>query len=111
VTERQPRAPAHLSAASKAWFVEIAEAFELEAHHRRLLALAASAWDRGERARKVLASEGLTFTDKKGAPRARPENTIVRDAATVFARLVRELRLDVGPPDDAGRKPRLPGGA
>ncbi len=101
------RAPGHLSAASRRWFAEISDAFALEAHHRRLLVLAAECWDRGERARKVLAAEGLTYTDRRGNPRARPENTIARDAATVFSRLVRELRLDVGLPDHAGRPPRL----
>jgi len=101
-------APAHLSAASRAWFAEIAAAFALEAHHRRLLVLAAECWDRGEHARKVLATSGLVYVDKRGTPRPRPENAIVRDSAIVFSRLLRELRLDEGPPDDAGRPPRLP---
>src|SRR5881296_1034018 len=105
------RAPGHLSAASRRWFEEIAGAFELEAHHRRLLVLAAEAWDRGERARKVLEADGLTFSDKRGNPRPRPENAIARDCAVAFSRLVRELRLDgAGLPDDAGRPPRLPNG-
>jgi len=101
------RAPGHLSAASRRWFEEISRAFALEAHHRRLLVLAAESWDRGEAARKVLTTEGLTYKDKRGNPRARPENAIARDAATVFARLVRELRLDAGPPDDVERPPRI----
>jgi hypothetical protein len=48
---------------------------------------------------------GLTYEDRFGCPRARPEIAVERDSRIGFARLVRELGLDVNNPDDA-RPPR-----
>ena len=95
------RAPAHLSKESSKWFETVAADFMLEAHHLRLLRLACEAWDRCQGARKVLDQDGLTYTDRFGAPRARPEVSIERDARLAFARLLRELSLDVAAPDEA----------
>lgn len=102
-----PRPPRHLRPSTRSWFKAIAEAFALEPHHFRLLILASEAWDRGERAREVLA-RSLTFKDSRGNLRPHPANALVRDNAVVFARLIRELRLDVGAPDEHERLPRLP---
>lgn len=108
VNSTVPRAPRHLRAATRAWFQSIAEDYALEPHHTRLLVLAGEAWDRGQSAREVLTKRGLTYRDSRGNPRPRPENAIARDCAVVFARLIRELRLDVGAPDEHERPPRLP---
>ena len=92
-------APRHLKRATKAWFRSVVECFELEPHHVKLLTLAAEAWDRCQQAREVLAKQGLTFQDRFGAPKARPEVAIERDSRLAFARLVRELGLDVADPE------------
>ena len=102
VRARLPAAPAHLKPPTKAWFRHVSEQYELEKHHVRLLTLAAEAWDRGEQARAALNVSGLTYDDRFGAPHARPEVAIERDSRMAFARLVRELNLDVEPPS-AGR--------
>jgi hypothetical protein len=73
--------------------------YELQAHHVRLLQLAGEAWDRAAGAREALAEHGTVFVDRFGAPRARPEVAIERDARVAFARLLRELQLDVAAPD------------
>jgi phage terminase small subunit len=99
--------PRHLRAPTRRWFRSVAKEFALEAHHVRLLRLACETFDRGERAREVLSRRGLTYLDARRNPRPRPENAIVRDCSIVFARLLRELRLDLGPPDDAERPPRI----
>ena len=65
-------APAHLRPATRDWFASVLADFELEEHHVRLLTLAGEAWDRGEQAREVLDKDELTYTDRFGAPRARP---------------------------------------
>jgi phage terminase small subunit len=67
---------------------------DLEPHRLRLLQLAGEAWDRACEARQAVAKHGLTFEGKDG-PRPRPEVAIERDARIAFARLVRDLALDV----------------
>jgi phage terminase small subunit len=104
----QPRAPQHLAAATKKWWNLVVGDYELEAHHLRLLTLACSAWDRAEAARVALDKEGLTYADRFGAPRLRPEVAVERDARLAFARLLRELALDVEPPSES-RPPGRPG--
>ena len=107
-TERFPPAPKHLKPATKQWWNGVVRTYVLEPHHLRLLSLAAEAWDRGQQARQVLAKQGLTYVDRFGQPRARPEVAIERDNRLSFARLLRELCLDVEPPPDA-RIARRPG--
>jgi len=104
-----PKPPRHLRAPTRRWWSEVVEEYVLEPHHLRLLTLAAEAWDRGEEARKILAKEGLTFTDRFGQPKARPEVAIERDSRIAFARMLRELALDLEEPDES-RPPRLHGG-
>jgi hypothetical protein len=72
----------------------------------RLLQLACEAWDRAEQARELLLQHGLTFVDRFGQPHARPEIAIERDSRIAFARLLRELNLDIEPPA-ANRPPAL----
>lgn len=93
-----PKAPRHLQAATRRWWRSVVEDYQLEEHHVRLLTLAGEAWDRCQEARRALARHGMTYTDRFGAPKARPEVAIERDARTGFARLLRELDLDVDPP-------------
>ena len=95
------KAPAHLQPATGAWWSSVQNEYVLEAHHVRILTLAAEAWDRGQEAREILDREGLTYLDRFGAPRARPEVAIERDSRVAFARLLRELGLDVAPPSEA----------
>lgn len=102
------RAPTHLQPATRKWWLEVVEEFELEKHHIRLLTLAAEAWDRCTQAREALAASGLTFVDRFGQPHARPEVTIERDSRVAVARLTRELGLDLFQPDES-RPPRLGG--
>ncbi len=104
-----PRPPRHLRPATKKWWTAVVTNYVLEDHHLRLLTLAAEAWDRCQEAREVLEKEGLTFTDKAGQPKARPEVAIERDSRTSFARMLRELCLDVAPPEEHPRPPRRPG--
>ena len=104
------RPPGHLSLASQQWWRQIVEQYVLDAHHLRLLQLACESWDRKESARDVLESEGLTLMDRFAMPRARPEVAIERDSRLAFARLVRELALDVVEPEEA-RPPRGIGNA
>jgi P27 family predicted phage terminase small subunit len=93
--------PKHLRADTAAWFSTVVKEYELDSHHVRLLTKACEAWDRSEQAREAIAKHGMTYEDRFGAPRARPECAIERDSRLAFARLVRELGLDVAPPSES----------
>jgi phage terminase small subunit len=103
--KQQPTAPKHLKAATRRWFDSVIAGYELQPHHVRLLTLAGEAWDRGQEAREALKS-GLTFIDRFDCPHARPEIAIERDARIAFARLMRELGLDLADPEES-RPPRF----
>ena len=102
-----PQAPAHLESATAAWWLSVVTTWELDEHHVRLLTLASEAFDRAVAARKIIARRGLTFKDRWGQPKPRPEVAIERDARIAFARLLRELDLDVDPPPEGRRPPPL----
>jgi phage terminase small subunit len=89
----------------QAWWRDVHEAYDLSEHHCRLLEAACSAWDRMVQAREIVAELGLTFVDKGGDPRARPEIAIERDSRTSFLRTLRELDLDVQPPPEPRTRP------
>ena len=99
--------PAHLRPDTAAWWVSVASDYALEPHHLRILTLAAEAWDRGVEAREAIAQLGSVYVDRFAQPRARPEVAIERDSRIAFARLVRELALDIDDPDEPGRPPRI----
>jgi phage terminase small subunit len=105
--KRRPPAPKHLATATKRWWQSVVAAYVLEDHHLRLLQLAAEAFDRCTSAREAIDQHGATYTDRFGAPRMRPEVSIERDCRLAFARLIRELDLDVEPPAPGTRPPSL----
>jgi phage terminase small subunit len=81
---------------TRRWIKLVTSSYELDPHHVRLLLLAGQAWDRCQQAREALTAHGLVFTGPKGQPLPRPEIAVERDSRIAFARLVRELDLDVG---------------
>lgn len=102
------KAPKHLKPETGDWFNAVMRDYQLQDHHVRLLTLAGEAWDRGQQAREAIAEHGLSFIDRFKAPHARPEVAIERDARIAFARLLRELCLDIDPPSEA-RPPAIGG--
>jgi phage terminase small subunit len=102
---RPPKAPKHLRPATRRWFVVVMTNFEMEEHHERVLLLACEALDRATAAREAIGKHGITYLDRFGAPKPRPEVAIERDSKVVFARLLRELRLDL----DEAPESRPPG--
>jgi hypothetical protein len=85
----------------------VVQDYELEPHRLRLLQLAGEAWDRSQQAREVLNDAGLTYQNRFGDPVLRPEAAVERDSRLAFARLIRELDLDVEPPPERSRPPAL----
>jgi hypothetical protein len=98
--------PANLRPATRKWFKSVMADYALEGHHIRLLTLAAEAWDQSQIAREVLDRDGQTYTDRFGQPKERPEISILNAARIAFARLIRELALDVDTTPEAPRAPR-----
>ena len=91
-------APTHLSDESAAWWAEVPEAFELEAHHFAILERACEAMDRLRQAQDAIGRDGITVEGRFG-PKAHPAISIERDSRTAFLRAVRELGLDMPAPD------------
>jgi phage terminase small subunit len=108
LTARRKLPPQHLEPPTRRWWSSVVRDYELEPHHVRLLTLAGEAWDRCVEAREALDEHGLTFTDRFGCPKSRPEVAIERDSRLGFARMVRELALDDTESPET-RPPRIPG--
>src|SRR4051795_6211842 len=102
---RRAPPPSYLSPAMKEWWVAVLEDYDLDRHHLHLLEGACGAWDRMMEARAALDANGLTFADGAGCPKTRPEVAIERDSRLAFARLVRELDLDVDAPSEGRSRP------
>jgi len=92
--------PGYLSAASRTWARRILDEYELESHHIRLLIMAAEQLDKASLARDKLEVEGCIFIDRFKQPRQSPWVVIQRNASLAFAKLLKELRLDIEPPND-----------
>lgn len=107
MTNSKRKPPAHLRKPTAAWWNEVVAEFVLEERHIRLLTLACEAWDRGQQAREALKKHGLVYADRFGQPRSRPEIAIERDSRVAFARLLRELQLDISEPNEQNRPPTL----
>ena len=105
--EHQQNAPKHLSPETAQWWQSVMSEYALEPHHIRLLTLAAEAYDSAQQAREVLQREGKIFIDRFDQPKPRPEVAIQRDSAIGFARMLRELDLDISGPTDRARPPAL----
>ena len=97
------RAPKHLLPETRRWFRWVLSEWDLGQHHERILVAACQAWDRMTAARLVIDAEGLTYLDRFGVPRPRPEIAIERDSRLGFLRCLRELDLDIEPPSEPAR--------
>src|ERR1035437_4059512 len=87
--------PTHLSKSAKDWWKTVANRVVLESHHYKLLLLACQAFDLSQEAHLELARVGRVFNDRFGCPKLHPLVLVERDARLSFAKLVRELGLDV----------------
>jgi len=108
MTPKRPRtAPSYLKLATKRWWSSVVADWELEDHHVRLLTLACEAHDRCTEARELLKVKGMVFSTRLGEVRCHPAVAIERDSRLAFARLLRELDLDIAAPSSDVRPPRL----
>ena len=103
------QAPAWLSSKTRELYRKLVIDYALqdEPHALRLLELACGALDQAEEARRALAEHGMTYADRWGCPKARPEVAVLRDARIAAARLFRELSLPYADDADDSRPPGL----
>lgn len=101
------RAPMHLRPTTRRWWSNVVRTWTLDDHHLHLLTAAASALDRAEEAREIIAAEGPYFTNRHGERKPHPALAVERDSRTLFARLLRELDLDVEQAAESSRPPAL----
>lgn len=99
--------PKGLRPETRRWWLRVVDSWELEAHHIRLLTSAARAWDEGEKAAALVKRDGLLVTMPSGIQRAHPAVRIANEARALYARLLRELDLDIDAPATAARPPAL----
>jgi P27 family predicted phage terminase small subunit len=98
MTDSPVSIPDHLAVSSKRWLASVLEdaADAVTDTDLRLLLLAAEALDRAATARRQIGREGITYTDRFGAPRKHPAVGVEADARAAFARLCAQLGLDGG---------------
>ena len=84
------KAPKHLKAATRRWWLAVATDWDLEQHHPRLLTLAAEAWDDKGHAREQIGKEGMTGDDAiwraTAATLSRPPSSCWRGGHAVAGR-------------------------
>ena len=83
--------PKHLRPLTRQWIQGLLNNGNLVVCDTRLLILAGQAWDDAEKSMEVLAEHGMTYIDRFGAPKARPEVAILRDARLAYARILKQL--------------------
>ncbi len=85
--------PEHLSKDAQEFWRWATDEYRLTQDDLKVLLMACEAMDRCRQARKRLAKQGLTYTDRFGQPRSRPEVAIERDSRLAFSKLVKQLSL------------------
>ena len=98
--------PNHLQKEGREFWRAVLSDYELEdSHHLKLLETASQCLDRIAQARRQILKHGGFYKDRFGQPKEHPAHKTERDNKVLFARLLRELNLDVEPPKEA----RIPG--
>jgi hypothetical protein len=97
--------PGHLSRKAREWVEVILKDYDLEPHQVEILIQAGATWDRIEKSRKQIEKDGAYIRGHLGCLKSHPALADERNGRVVFARLLRELNLEVEGPDV--RLPRL----
>lgn len=92
---------------TRKWIKKILDRYQLESHHERLLVLLGQAWERSQEAEETLKKEGAYVYDRFEQRKAHPAVSVARDSMATFARLLRELALDIEQPAEESRPPAI----
>jgi len=96
-----PDAPEHLSERAQMLWIGTVADNAFGPHQLELLRRALEASDRADEARERLKAEGLTTTDRYGQLKPHPAVNIERDARLAEARLIRDLAIEPGVPEES----------
>lgn len=103
---KKQKPPAYLQdAGKKFWRKILADIVLEEPHDLERLAQSCHCLDQIAEARTKIEAEGAYFVDRWNQPKEHPAAKSIRDNKILFARLVRELCLDIEQPDES-RPPR-----
>ena len=111
MSKANPQPPKHLSRESRAWWRQVVSDYDLELHHLKLLQSACESLDRVQQARTLIERDGVVIEDRFGQQKPHPACDIERHNRALFARMLRELALDVEEPAEATRPPTMRGNA
>jgi hypothetical protein len=100
----EPKPPGHLLAAGKRLWMDISGVYALEPHQFELLKSLCECLDRQELCRKQLKKDGLFLVTRFGETKPHPALREEREHRILYARLIRELNLDLEIPENP-RKP------
>jgi phage terminase small subunit len=89
-----PKAPIHLSLASKRLWRAIVDRYDLRPEHLAQLRLALEAVDRCDQARAVLKKDGLMIAGARGGKQRHPAVDVEIASRTAALRAFRQLGLD-----------------
>jgi phage terminase small subunit len=99
--------PNHLQTEGGDFWKSVLSDYELEeAHHLKILESACVCVDRIAQARRKIRKDGGFYKDRWGIPKEHPAQKTERENKILFARLIRELQLDIEPPNE-NRPPKL----
>jgi P27 family predicted phage terminase small subunit len=89
------RAPSGLGKEGKKFWKQLSGEYDFETHHLKILENACHCLDRIEQAKEQIEKDGLYVPDRYGALKEHPAGKTERDNRALFARLLRELGLDI----------------
>ena len=100
-------APKHLQAEGGDFWEAVLFDYDLEeTHHLKLLENACVCVDRIAQARRKIRKNGGFYKDRWGIPKEHPAQKNERENKILFARLIRELNLDLETPGE-NRPPKI----
>ena len=103
-----PTAPRHLNVIGARFWRDFCADWELEdTDDLELLRLACEAFDRSTQARKLIRTEGITYTDRFGSPHPHPAVNIElrsRAAAASIVKQIQQTRITAERAEEAERR-------
>lgn len=99
-----PFAPQHLRKETRTWWRNVAKEWALEDHEMRLLTLACETWDRILNIRERVEEDGTFIKSRLGELKPHPGLAEERRQKATFAKLLKELDLEVEPPQTHRRR-------